>query len=132
MLPTWLSSAVRRFARATQPAVKELYTMRFLLRTVRGTRIGRAARWLLVWAVVATLFPPLPLGTTRAAVGVGLGSYTTTLPAGARTPSDSAGQPVAPARTANVTGATPTNSWWSSLVWRRYGAANPYSENLYP
>src|SRR5262249_31313407 len=97
----------------------------------RGTRIGRVARWLFVWAVVAMLFPPLPLGTTRAAVGVGLGSYTTTLPAGARTPSDSAGQPVTPARTADGTGAAPDHSRWSSLVWRRYGAANPYSENLY-
>ena len=64
------------------------------------------------------------------AVAVGAGSYNTTLPAGGGVPSNSDGAPVAPKITSNVTGAIPTNDWWSSLVWQRY-AGNPYGENLY-
>ncbi len=64
------------------------------------------------------------------AVAVGTGSYNTTLPAGGGVPSNNAGGAVAPKITANVTGAIPTNDWWSSLVWQRY-PTNPYGENLY-
>ena len=65
-----------------------------------------------------------------AVVSVGAGSYNTTLPAGGLVPSNSNGAAVAPKITSNVTGAIPTNDWWSSLVWQRY-AGNPYGENLY-
>ena len=65
-----------------------------------------------------------------AVVSVGAGSYNTTLPAGGLVPSNNAGAAVAPKITANVTGAIPTNDWWSSLVWQRY-PTNPYGENLY-
>ncbi len=75
----------------------------------------------------------LALGPTpvyAAPVAVGLGSYNTTLPAGRLGPTNSAGAAVTPKKTANVTGAMPTNDWWSSLGWQRY-AGNPYSENMY-
>jgi endoglucanase Acf2 len=76
----------------------------------------------------ATPFGPRPV--SAAPVAVGLGSYNTTLPAGAKVPDNSGGTPVTPKRTGNVTGAMPTNDWWSSLGWQRY-AGNPYSENMF-
>jgi len=47
-------------------------------------------------------------------IKVGAGSYTTTLPAGAKEPS------VAPYVTAAVTRPVPTNHWWSSLVFTKF------------
>jgi endoglucanase Acf2/chitodextrinase len=76
----------------------------------------------------STTFSPRP--ASAAPVAVGLGSYNTTLPAGGKVPDNSTGTPVTPKKTANVTGAMPTNKWWSSLAWQRY-AGNPYSENMY-
>ena len=73
---------------------------------------------------------PVHAAPLAAAVAVGLGSYNTTLPAGGGVPSNNAGAPVSPRVTANVTGAIPTNDWWSSLVWQRY-PTNPYGENLF-
>jgi endoglucanase Acf2 len=61
---------------------------------------------------------------------VGQGSYTTTLPPGAKGPSNSSGGAVTPVRTSNVTGATPTNDWSSSIPWKFQ--SNSYSENMYP
>ncbi|WP_160397762.1 glycosyl hydrolase [Paenibacillus sp. MMS18-CY102] len=49
-----------------------------------------------------------------ASVSVGAGSYTTTLPAG------QTGPPGTIYKTSNVTGAMPTNDWWSSLAWKAY------------
>ena len=43
---------------------------------------------------------------------------TSALPPGARGPENNVGTPVAPKRTANVRGPTPTNDWWSSLVFQ--------------
>lgn len=51
---------------------------------------------------------------------VGVGSYSLTLPAGAREPQTQI------YRTAAFTGKMPTNDWWSSLAWL------PYSERQYP
>ncbi|MFO0926715.1 MAG: hypothetical protein U0736_06695 [Gemmataceae bacterium] len=45
---------------------------------------------------------------------VGLGSYTTTLPPGAKAPQDDV------YRTDNVRGPMPTNDWWSSLAWMKF------------
>jgi endoglucanase Acf2 len=59
-----------------------------------------------------------------AAVGIGAGSYNTTLPAGAAGPNGT------PKRTANVTGPMPTNDWWSSLGWQT--STNAYSNNMIP
>ncbi|GIW08022.1 MAG: hypothetical protein KatS3mg060_2827 [Dehalococcoidia bacterium] len=61
--------------------------------------------------------------TPQAIVPTGLGSYTTILPPGAKRP------PVLPAITPNVTGAVPTNDWWTSLVWKTY--PDHHSENLF-
>jgi endoglucanase Acf2 len=66
-----------------------------------------------------------------AEIMIGAGSYNTTLPAGGKAPSNSADSPATPKVTANVTGAVPTNDWWSSLIWQ-YDPANPYSNNMYP
>jgi endoglucanase Acf2 len=49
-----------------------------------------------------------------ATVTVGAGSYTTTLPAGQTGPQGMI------YKTSNVTGAMPTNDWWSSLAWKAY------------
>jgi len=85
-----------------------------------------------VLLVALSLAPVGLLTPTRAlaATSVGLGSYTTTLPSGGKVPSNSDGAAVSPKKTANVTGAMPTNDWWSSLGFQRY-SGNPYSENMY-
>jgi len=71
----------------------------------------------------------LPLGAATAllataasgeAVRVGLGSYATRLPPGAKEP------PATIYRTDAAAGKMPTNDWWSSLAWM------PYSERHYP
>ncbi|WP_127531831.1 glycosyl hydrolase [Paenibacillus kobensis] len=51
---------------------------------------------------------------SAATVAVGAGSYTTTLPAGQTGPQG------AIYKTSNITGAMPTNDWWSSLAWKAY------------
>ncbi|TXK85002.1 glycosyl hydrolase [Paenibacillus sp. N3.4] len=51
---------------------------------------------------------------SAATINVGAGSYTTTLPSGAVAPQGTI------YKTANVTGAMPTNDWWSSLAWAQY------------
>lgn len=61
----------------------------------------------------------------------GLGGISESIPQGLGVPSDTSGRPVVPKITSNVTGAVPTNDWWSSLVWQR-SPANPWSENMYP
>jgi endoglucanase Acf2 len=71
-----------------------------------------------------------PRSAYAAAFPVGAGSYTNVLPAGGSLPANSNGAPVNPKITSNVTGAIPTNDWWSSLVFQRY-PGNPYSENMY-
>src|SRR5262245_34345563 len=53
-------------------------------------------------------------------VKVGAGSYTTSLPDGAKTPPENI------YRTSNVKGPMPTNDWWSSLAWV------PLSDTMYP
>lgn len=65
------------------------------------------------------------------AAPVGLGSYTTTLPAGKTGPTNSDGVPVSPKVTGDFSGPVQTNDWWSSLIWQRF-ASNPYSENMFP
>ncbi|MCD1261292.1 IPT/TIG domain-containing protein [Paenibacillus athensensis] len=51
---------------------------------------------------------------SAATVTVGAGSYTNTLPAGATGPQSTI------YKTSSVTGAVPTNDWWSSLAWKQY------------
>jgi endoglucanase Acf2 len=60
------------------------------------------------------------LTSTADIVKVGPGSYTTSLPEGAKTPPENI------YRTTNVKGPMPTNDWWSSLAWV------PLSDTMYP
>ncbi|ABX04072.1 Ricin B lectin [Herpetosiphon aurantiacus DSM 785] len=93
----------------------------------RSRRLPWLAGTLLTLLTSSLFFSPTqPVANADQA---GLGSYTTTLPAGAKVPDDFNGNPVSPKRTANVTGAMPTNDWWSSLGWQRF-PGNPYSENM--
>ena len=55
---------------------------------------------------------------------------TSALPPGVSGPSNNAGTPVFPKKTANVRGPIPTNDWWSSLVFQRY-PDNPYSTTMH-
>jgi len=84
------------------------------------------------WLSIPLIVMPLASGQTDP-VRTGLGSYTTTLPPGGRVPSDSAGNPAYPVRTSDLTGPTPTSSWWTPMVWA-WDATNPdarYSETMY-
>ena len=60
----------------------------------------------------------------------GLGSYTNTLPAGQKGPSNREGNPVTPKVTAAFNKPITTHKWWSSILWQN-DPANPYSENLF-
>jgi len=53
-------------------------------------------------------------GEMTGIVKLGLGSYTTVLPPGAKEP------PPAIYKTADVKGPLPTNQWWSSLLWSKF------------
>ncbi|NQX68276.1 IPT/TIG domain-containing protein [Paenibacillus alba] len=64
--------------------------------------------------LLISLFASMPDHAAAATVNVGAGSYTTTLPAGAIAPQGTI------YKTANVTGAMPTNDWWSSAAWDQY------------
>jgi endoglucanase Acf2 len=63
-------------------------------------------------------------------VRLGRGSFSTSLPPGAKGPADSRGQPAEPAVSARVKGPVPTNDWWSSLVWKR-NPDRPYSGPMF-
>jgi len=52
-------------------------------------------------------------------VRLGRGSFSTSLPAGAKGPAAARGRPAEPAVTRRVQGPVPTNDWWTSLVWKR-------------
>ncbi|WP_435165842.1 glycosyl hydrolase [Paenibacillus glycanilyticus] len=71
------------------------------------------------WMVLTALFAFTILGSftspaAAATIAVGAGSYTNSLPAG------QTGPPATIYKTSNVTGAMPTNDWWSSLAWKAY------------
>jgi endoglucanase Acf2 len=62
---------------------------------------------------------------------VGAGSYSDTRPSGTSGPTTNTGTPVKPKVTAAAQGKpVPTNDWWSSLAFQRYGD-NPYSTPMY-
>lgn len=65
-------------------------------------------------------------------VPVGKGSYTTTLPAGRKLPSDSNGAAVDPQVTADFKGPVTTNEWWSSFLYKRVPNAHGNSGKSYP
>ncbi|ASR45851.1 glycoside hydrolase family 81 [Paenibacillus kribbensis] len=71
----------------------------------------------LLSASLICLAAPVSTKAFSGEVKQGAGSYSTTLPAGAATPQNEI------YKTANVTGAMPTNDWWSSLAWVSHSEA---------
>ncbi|WP_394813418.1 glycosyl hydrolase [Streptomyces johnsoniae] len=73
----------------------------------------------------------VPGSATAADIPVGSGSYSDTRPEGTAGPEDNQGNPVTPQVTEAMAGQpVPTNDWWSSLVFKRYGD-NPYSQPMF-
>ncbi|MEU7028121.1 glycosyl hydrolase [Streptomyces sp. NPDC046275] len=93
-----------------------------------------AASLLLAAALAAIGLGPAAAPAAPAAaatVPVGAGSYADTRPPGTSGPTTNTGTPVTPKVTAAAQGRpVPTNDWWSSLAFQRYGD-NPYSTPMY-
>ncbi|NXY99617.1 glycoside hydrolase, partial [Streptomyces sp. BR123] len=93
----------------------------------------RAAPLLLaaVLAAAAVGLGPATAPAEAATVPVGAGSHSDTRPAGTSGPTTNTGAPVTPKVTPAAAGKpVPTNDWWSSLAFQRYGD-NPYSTPMY-
>ncbi|MFG3497457.1 glycosyl hydrolase [Streptomyces sp. NPDC047928] len=74
---------------------------------------------------------PAASPAAAATVPVGAGSYSDTRPPGTSGPTTNTGTPVTPKVTPAAQGRpVPTNDWWSSLAFQRYGD-NPYSTPMY-
>ncbi|MEV5444343.1 glycosyl hydrolase [Streptomyces sp. NPDC052644] len=74
---------------------------------------------------------PAATPAAAATVPVGAGSYSDTRPPGTTGPTTNTGTPVTPKVTPAAQGRpVPTNDWWSSLAFQRYGD-NPYSTPMY-
>jgi endoglucanase Acf2 len=85
----------------------------------------------LVAAMAAVSLGPAATPAAAANVPVGSGSYSDTRPAGTSGPTTDTGTPVTPKVTPAAKGKpVPTNDWWSSLAFQRYGG-NPYSTPMY-
>ncbi|WP_103501640.1 glycosyl hydrolase [Streptomyces sp. SM14] len=97
--------------------------------TRRGRRIGlTVAAAATAAAVTGVMVIP---SASAAEVPVGNGGYSDTRPPGTSGPTDNVGNPVLPQVTDAVADQpVPTNDWWSSLVFKRYGD-NPYSQPMY-
>ncbi|MFD4256888.1 glycosyl hydrolase [Streptomyces sp. NPDC058534] len=90
-----------------------------------------AAALVLVTALAAVSLGPAATPAAAANVPVGEGSYSDTRPPGASGPTTNTGTPVTPKVTPGAKGKpVPTNDWWSSLAFQRYGD-NPYSTPMY-
>ncbi|WP_418959421.1 glycosyl hydrolase [Streptomyces tritici] len=90
-----------------------------------------AAALALAAALTAVGLGPAAAPAAAAAVPVGAGSYSDTRPAGTSGPTTNTGAPVTPKVTAAARDLpVPTNDWWSSLAFQRYGD-NPYSTPMY-
>lgn len=90
-----------------------------------------AAALLLATALAAFGLGPAATPAAAASVPVGAGSYSDTRPAGTSGPTNNTGAPVTPKVTpAAASKPLPTNDWWSSLAFQRYGD-NPYSTPMY-
>ncbi|MCL7375383.1 glycosyl hydrolase [Streptomyces sp. 35G-GA-8] len=95
------------------------------------SRARPASALLLATALAAVGLGPAASPALAANVPVGSGSYSDSRPAGTSGPTTNTGTPVTP----KVTEAArdrplPTNDWWSSLAFQRYGD-NPYSTPMY-
>ncbi|MFJ6698037.1 glycosyl hydrolase [Streptomyces sp. NPDC091272] len=90
-----------------------------------------AAVLVLAAALAAVGLGPAASPAAAATVPVGSGSYSDTRPAGTSGPTTNTGAPVTPKVTPAAKGKpVPTNDWWSSLAFQRYGD-NPYSTPMY-
>ncbi|MEU8620655.1 glycosyl hydrolase [Streptomyces sp. NPDC048623] len=90
-----------------------------------------AASLLLAAALAAAVLGPSAAPAAAATVPVGSGSYSDTRPAGTSGPTTNTGTPVTPKVTPAAQGKpVPTNDWWSSLAFQRYGD-NPWSTPMY-
>ncbi|MFE3826467.1 glycosyl hydrolase [Streptomyces sp. NPDC059092] len=95
------------------------------------TRARPAAALILVSTLAAIGLGPAASPAVAANVPVGAGSYSDTRPAGTSGPTTNTGTPVTPKVTeAARDKPVPTNDWWSSLAFQRYGD-NPYSTPMY-
>ncbi|MFJ9031730.1 glycosyl hydrolase [Streptomyces sp. NPDC102274] len=95
------------------------------------SRARAASALILATALAAVGLGPAASPALAANVPVGSGSYSDSRPAGTSGPTTNTGTPVTP----KVTEAArdqplPTNDWWSSLAFQRYGD-NPYSTPMY-
>ncbi|MFJ2669995.1 glycosyl hydrolase [Streptomyces sp. NPDC087525] len=95
------------------------------------SRARPASALILATALAAVGLGPAASPAMAANVPVGSGSYSDSRPAGTSGPTTNTGTPVTP----KVTEAArdrplPTNDWWSSLAFQRYGD-NPYSTPMY-
>ncbi|MFH9734124.1 glycosyl hydrolase [Streptomyces sp. NPDC017260] len=90
-----------------------------------------AAAVVLAAALAAVGLGPAASPASAATVPVGAGSYSDTRPPGTTGPTTNTGAPVTPKVTQAAQGRpVPTNDWWSSLAFQRYGD-NPYSTPMY-
>ncbi|MFC8101680.1 glycosyl hydrolase [Streptomyces sp. NPDC057363] len=90
-----------------------------------------AAAVILAAALAAVGLGPAASPAAAATVPVGAGSYSDTRPPGTTGPTTNTGAPVTPKVTQAAKGRpVPTNDWWSSLAFQRYGD-NPYSTPMY-
>ncbi|RDG36176.1 glycosyl hydrolase [Streptomyces corynorhini] len=94
-------------------------------------RARPASALALVAALAAAGLGPAAAPAAAAEIPAGAGSYSDTRPAGTSGPTNNTGTPVTPKVTeAARDKPVPTNDWWSSLAFQRYGD-NPYSTPMY-
>ncbi|WP_236245963.1 glycosyl hydrolase [Streptomyces sp. CC210A] len=97
----------------------------------RGTPRRAALAALATTLAALGLTGPAAVPASAATVPVGSGSYSDTRPPGTSGPTTNTGTPVTPKVTPAAQGKpVPTNDWWSSLAFQRYGD-NPYSTPMY-
>ncbi|MFJ8146298.1 glycosyl hydrolase [Streptomyces sp. NPDC096048] len=98
---------------------------------MRTRRSRPAAAVVLAAALAAVGLGPAATPAAAATVPVGSGSYSDTRPPGTTGPTTNTGAPVTPKVTQAAKGKpVPTNDWWSSLAFQRYGD-NPHSTPMY-
>ncbi|WP_156724801.1 glycosyl hydrolase [Streptomyces apocyni] len=98
---------------------------------MRAPHTRPAAVLVLATAVAVVGLGPAAGPAVAATVPVGSGSYSDARPAGTSGPQTNTGAPVTPKVTdAAKDRPVPTNDWWSSLAFQRYGD-NPYSTPMY-
>ncbi|MFD5746626.1 glycosyl hydrolase [Streptomyces sp. NPDC127033] len=96
-----------------------------------SSRARPAAALVLVSTLAALGLGPAASPAVAANIPVGAGSYSDTRPPGTSGPTTNTGTPVTPKVTeAARNEPVPTNDWWSSLAFQRYGD-NPYSTPMY-